>query len=527
MTNPKIQKIFDSFPLFAKNFIWITNNENELVKFELNAAQLEIDELMKHNRFVNICKARQAGISVFTLGKALWRALTKPNENILIVSYKQDSATALFDKLKQMNDSIEREKYKGLFPSVKRNNRDELIFTNGSKIKSVVAGSKDVGRGSTFTYIHLSELAFYTNQEKQLLSVEQSLAKGSESQLTIESTSNGTGNHHYKLSMASMKGDSKYAFYFLPFYHKLYAKQFAHDYAEAKEWYKSRNSNKTLTRNDLDEEELALHNDGATLGCLMWRRWKLVDMSELSDFFQEYPSTAIQSFITSGNSVFDQAKVLSRISFANDPIDKHVVADEIPQGIKKWNGKGLSIFKFPERTKRYHFGIDVASGSGGNSDSSSIVCFDDEGENVMTFASNKIPVYEFAELINELGRYYNYAFLTIERNSYGLPVVERLRKDYEYLNMYKQKIFNERGQKKLQLGFLTTEKTKAIFVSDYKEQFEKSLLNVHCKTLLQQMQLFVENNGKLGNKRGETNHDDMVIAACLAVQGSKANKWYV
>lgn len=161
MSNAKIQKIFDSFPLFAKNFIWITNNENELVKFELNAAQLEIDELMKHNRFVNICKARQAGISVFTLGKALWRALTKPNENILIVSYKQDSATALFDKLKQMNDSIEREKYKGLFPSVKRNNRDELIFTNGSKIKSVVAGSKDVGRGnvSIAHYIRNSVIA--------------------------------------------------------------------------------------------------------------------------------------------------------------------------------------------------------------------------------------------------------------------------------------------------------------------------------------------------------------------------------
>lgn len=111
----KIKKVFDSFPLFAKNFIYITDNNNDVVKFELNDAQLEIDELMQRNRFIIVGKARQSGISTFTLGRALWRALTKPNENILIVSYKGDSATALFEKLKQMNDAIPRDKYPNLF----------------------------------------------------------------------------------------------------------------------------------------------------------------------------------------------------------------------------------------------------------------------------------------------------------------------------------------------------------------------------------------------------------------------------
>lgn len=528
-SNSKIQIIFDSFPLFAKNFIHITDNDNNVVKFELNDAQLEINELMEHNRFVNVMKARQAGISVFTLGRALWRALTRENENILIVSYKGDSAKALFEKLKLMNDYIPREKYPNLFPSVKRDNRGELLFSNGSKISSVTAGNKDVGRGSTYTYIHLSEFAFYSNQEKQLLSVEQSLAKGSESQLTIESTSNGTGNHHYKLSMQALKNKSKYAAYFVPFYHKLYAKQFAHDYLEAKEWYKARNNGKILTRNDLDEEEMALHKEGATLGCLMWRRWKMLDMESESDFYQEYPANPIQSFLTSGNAVFDQAKVLNRLSYANEPINKNEVAKVIPKELSKWNSKGLSIFKFPERSKRFYFGIDTASGSGGNNDSSTIVGFNDEGEQVLSFESNKIAVYEFAELIDVLGRFYNYAFLVVERNSYGLPVIERLRKERGYVNMFKQKTFDERGQKKLQLGFITSEKTKAIMISDFKEQFEKGLINIHSKTLLQQMQMFVDNNGKLGNKRGNTdkNHDDLVITAALSVQGSKANKWYV
>lgn len=525
----KIKKVFDSFPLFAKNFIYITDNNNDIVKFDLNDAQLEIDELMLRNRFIIVGKARQSGISTFTLGRALWRALTKENENILIVSYKLDSAKALFEKLKQMNDYIPREKYPDLFPKVKRDNRDELVFANGSKIKSVTAGNKDVGRGSTHTYIHISELAFYGNQEKQLLSVEQSLAKGSESQLTIETTSNGTGNHFYRLYMQAMKNKSKYIAYFVPFYHKLYAKQFAHDYSEAVEWYKANNNGKKLTREDLDDEEQALHKLGATLTQLTWRRWKIIDMESESDFYQEYPSNPLESFISTGNAVFNQTKVLNRLSYAKEPFDKNEVRSQLPESIRKWASKGIVLFDSPQVGKKYYFGVDTASGSGGNNDSSTIVGFDDDGQQVLTFESNKIPVYEFAELIDVLGRWYNYAFLVVERNSYGLPVIERLRKECGYENMYKQKMFDERGKKKLQLGWTTTQSNKAIFISDFKEQFEKGLINIECKQLLQQMQMFIENSGKLGNKRGNTekNHDDLVIAAALSVVGTRANKWYI
>src|SRR5690606_38579848 len=101
MAENKLKKVLDDFRLFAKNFIYITDNNNDVIKFELNDAQLEINELMKTNRFVNVLKARQGGISTFVLARALWRALTKENENILIVSYKGDSAMALFEKLKQ------------------------------------------------------------------------------------------------------------------------------------------------------------------------------------------------------------------------------------------------------------------------------------------------------------------------------------------------------------------------------------------------------------------------------------------
>lgn len=525
--NDKLQKVLSEFPLFAKNFIFITDNENQFVKFDLNDAQLEIDDLMKDNRFVIIGKARQSGISTFTLGRALWRALTKPNENILIVSYKGDSAKALFEKLKLMNEAIPRNKFPDVFPNVRRDNRNELYFANGSRIQSVTAGNKDIGRGSTYTYVHLSEYAFYANQETQLLSVEQSLAKGAESQLTIETTSNGTSNHFYRMYVQAMKGESKYISYFVPFYHKLYKKQFAHDYNEAETWFKATNKGKRLGTDDLEDDEKLLYEAGANLKQIMWRRWKMLDMESPQQFMQEYPSNPMESFISTGQSVFDQTKVLTRLSYANKPIDKKIVSSDVPESVRKYVGRGLDLFELPKRNIKYYFGVDTASGGG--RDYSTIACFNADGQQVMSFYNNKIPVYEFAQVIYDLGIFYNYAFLTVEKNSYGLPLIERLRKERGYLNMYKMKTFDERGKKKLQIGFITSEKTKAIMISDFKEQFELGLINIECKQSLQQMQMFVENNGKLGNKRGNSDlhHDDNVIAIGLAIQGMKASKWYV
>src|SRR5699024_7608838 len=247
----KLDKIMNDFELFSKNFIHIIDNNNDQIRLDLNTAQTELNNLMKENRFVIVSKARQGGISTFTLAKALHRAITADNENILIVSYKGDSSSALFEMLKSMNMWLPRDKFPDLFPKVKRDNRNELLFDNGSRITCITAGNKSIGRGSAYSYIHLSEFAFYSRQEQSLLSSEQSLAKSEDSQLTIETTSNGIGNLYYKLFMSAHKGNSKYKAMFIPFYHKLYKKQFKHDYDEAEKWHIA-NDGKRLSKKDLE-----------------------------------------------------------------------------------------------------------------------------------------------------------------------------------------------------------------------------------------------------------------------------------
>lgn len=326
--------------------------------------------------------------------------------------------------------------------------------------------------------------------------------------------------------MASMKGNSKYKTMFIPFYHDLYKKQFKYEHDEAETWYKEDNKGVRLSVKDLEPSEKVLYDNGANLRFLMWRRYKLLDMT-LQEFQQEYPSNVLESFISTGSSVFDQAMIINRMNTAMKPLGKNDVISASTAILHKFINKGLEIFHLPKPGVRYYGGVDSASG-GGN-DYSTISIFDEDGRQVLSFYSNKTPVYDFAEIIDCIGRWYNYAFLCVERNSYGLPILQRLRKDYGYLNLYKQKLFDSKtGKKKMQLGFITSAQSKSILISDFKESFEKGLILIECKETLQQMQLFVENpNGSMGNKKGEKNHDDLCISAALSTQARLIGKWYV
>lgn len=517
----KFELVMDDFKAFAKNFVKIVDNEGNTIPFILNKEQSDFVDTME--KFNVILKSRQIGFSTMSLAICLHNAIKYPNTNYMIVSLSGESVTSLFEKLKFMNDNLPRTKYP--FPRTMRDNRGELVLENGSRVQVAASDGKSIGRGSTFQYILLSEMAFYQgDQSKVLTSLEQALAKNSTSKLVIETTANGTGNYYYDLFMRSWKGKTNYKAFFYGWTSDAYKEQFRFEHDIAEDWYKAQNKGQRLNSKDLTEEENRIADLGANLRMLMWRQWKLSSMS-LVDFQTEFPSYPEEAFKTSGQNVFDQTKILERLENLPVPMSKDELKTEIPETLHKYIGKGLNVYHLPKRGVRYYGGSDVASGSGG--DSSTLTLMDADGAQVLAFANNKVSVYEFAEILNTIGRYYNYAFLACEKNSYGLPVIERLRNDYHYMNLYKHKTFDQKGNKKFALGWLTTDKTKAIMISDFKESFEKGLILINDKETLQQMILFIEQNGKMGNKKGANNHDDMVIAHSLAVQARKNNKWYV
>lgn len=514
----KISKVMNSFDLFCKNFIKIVDNDGELVPFELNdQQQYFIENTGKYNL---ILKPRQLGFTTASLAYCLWMAVTNSNTNYLIVSYKGDSAKDLFAKLKRMNEHLPKAKY-DVFPSTVRDNRDELVFSNGSTIRSTTTGNKDLGRGMNLMYILLSEAAFYDDLNGILLSLEPALQKTERSKIVLESTANGF-NDFQKLYDRANKGLSKYKAFFFPFYSSAYEKQFAYDIQEAVKWYTASNKGQRLNAKDLITEQKQLHENGCSLNMLMWREYIMQDKNK-NQFYQEYPATDIQAFINTGQSIFDQTKIAEQINYILPPLSKDEL-EHIPDVLKQYIGKGLDVFHLPKHKQRMFAGVDVASGSG--NDYSTMSVFDAGGQQYVSFYRNDIPVYKFAEIVREIGLFFNYAFIVIERNGFGTSILERLREgDNPYLNLFKHRHF-DKGKTRLQLGWSSNSVTKNRAVTDAKEMFECQLVQIDCKETLKQMQTFIEKDNKMENK-SRSNHDDLVISFMLAIQGIKANKYYV
>ena len=110
-----------------------------------------------------------------------------------IVAHKEQSTTNLFEMSKRMLEYLPET----IKPEQKKSNAKELVFNNqngnglDSKIKCMTAGGKGIGRSDTFTALHLSELAFWEGNKKEIMTgLLQAVPNTPESMIIIESTAN-------------------------------------------------------------------------------------------------------------------------------------------------------------------------------------------------------------------------------------------------------------------------------------------------------------------------------------------------
>ncbi|ENK1242985.1 terminase [Clostridium botulinum] len=500
---------------FIRAFIKIVNKDTKTVPFVLTEEQeIFVEGLEKFNI---VLKSRQLGLSVVTVALSIRQVIVNPNSCCLLVSHDQKSCNAIFDKLKQQFNSLPN----FIKPEQMANNRQEIKLKNGSKITCVCAGNKDVGRGDTLHLVHLSEFAFWKMPKKQLNSITQALAP--DGKLIIESTANGL-NYFHDLYFQAKNNENSYKSFFFNWING--SSLFKKDYQNSVEIYKSRNNNKILTKDELDEEEKELVKIGATIKQLMWRRLKVASTG-LEAFHQEYPSTDTEAFISTGNSVFNNKKITeierSIISNKTKYIKKENIID-LPSLLKNHIGRSFFIYEIPVAGQRYYIGADLSEGVG--QDYSVIEVLDKDGEQVAEFYNNKIKPYEMSEIINEIGKYYNYGLLCVEKASGGHSVIERLRYDLSYMNMVKYKSYDDFQKLIWNVGFDTNSKTKSIIINDFVELFEKGQLKINSRRLLQEMKIFeINENGKMG--ASGAGHDDSVMAMALAIVSIKYGFWYV
>lgn len=512
MTNgEKLQRILDNPLLFIQTFIKIVDKRGKLVNFAPNPQQKRL--LSEMDKFNVVLKSRQLGISVLSCAYSIWLAIRFPNTSCLLMAHSLDGADGIFTKLKQLYGSIPEV----IRPKLINNNRKELKLENGSRITVVSCGTKESVRGSTLRFVHVSEAAFCNeNIDRQILAIEQCLTPNG--QIIVESTANGF-NFFSDMYSKAAQGESLYKPFFFGWVddHLMFAdeyEQFAKRYVDL--------NGRLPAVEEFDSAEISLYNRGASIEQIAWRRLKISNSSEIQ-FAQEFPSTPSEAFVSTDDNVFDNQKIHERIESSRSKTIS--MPTTLPDILKPWYNRGFSLWEKPEEGIRYFIGVDSAEGLGGSSDYSVAEVIDREGYQVAEFRSNKIKPYEFVEIINCLGRWFNTAYLVVEKASAGQTVCDRLYNDVQYPLMYKYKSWDARGSCKRKPGFETTKQSKQRIIDDFVELHSKDLLCINSETLLQEMKMFVYKDGSAKASIGY--HDDTVMAMAMALFGAKEMPNYI
>lgn len=509
-TEEKFKKIINDPSLYIESFMRVVDKNGKLVPFKLNPQQSTL--LREMDKYNIVLKSRQLGITTLSCAYSIYLACTNSNTTCLLVSYSIDSATSIFEKLKQLYNDLPN----ALKVELMTNNKKELKFVNGSRIICATCGSKDVARGLTIRFAHLSEVGFMKDTvDRQLLAIEQALTPNGK--IILESTANGL-NYFSELWNKAERRESMYKPFFFSWIddkvmfsdeYRMFGERYINQYGKLPEV------------SELDPREKALFDEGASIEQLVWRRLKIANSSETS-FTQEFPSNAVEAFVSTGNNIFNAEKIHERLINIGE-VETLPKPDNLPVSLAPWVNRGLTLWGLPCSGKKYYIGVDTGEGLG--QDYSAFQILTEDAVQIAEFKSNKIKPFQFAELVNDVGLYYNKALLVVEKASAGHTVVDKLKNDYQYVNLYKYKEYDARGMIKKKVGYVTNGKTKPIMINDFVELFETNQMCINSKDLLSEMKLFAFNDGKMEATRG--NHDDLVMSMAMALVGIKSGLHYI
>lgn len=386
---------------------------------------------------------------------ALWLALFKPDQNIIVIANNNNTALAIFDKIRLAYLELPG----WLKEPVEEFNKMSLKLTNGSKIVTSPTTDNAI-RGQTVSCLILDEFAFVDSSiaESFWAAVTPTLITNPNAKLFVSSTPNGVGNKFHQLVELAEDPDNEFV-------------------VEKVIWSDVPGRDEKWKQNVI-KSELA---------------------GDVDKFEQEYECR----FLGSANSPF-------QIS-----VFEHIEAD-IQQPAKVLDDSRLSIWKEPENNRIYSIGVDVGEGLG--KDSSVINVFDltdlNDIEQVAVWADNMIDSTAFAAKVKEICELYGNPVLSVERNSIGADVANRLYNDYNYPRMVS---YGGAKGAKFCPGVKCTQNTKAPGITNMR-YWVCNTYKAHIRDgrFLDELRTFErKRNGQWGAQTGY--HDDFIMSTVWAL----------
>ena len=231
--------------------------------------------------------------------------------------------------------------------------------------------------------------------------------------------------------------------------------------------------------------------------------WKALTIANTSErqFTQEFEC----EFLGSVDTLISAAK-LRALTF-EEPISKN---------------KGLDIYVRPEDKHEYLMTVDVARGIGG--DYSAFIVFDITTvpyKIVGKYRNNEIKPMLFPNVINDVARAYNNAWVLCEVNDVGDSVASILNYDLEYPNVLMSAMRGRAGQiigqgfsgTKTQLGVKMSITVKKQGCANLKQIIEDDKLTFNDYEIIAELTTFIQK--KQSFEADEGYHDDLVM--CMVI----------
>jgi len=492
------QEMFKSdFAKFAEAEVKIITKDSALgfVSFKLNAAQQlindKLEEQLKSTGKVRaiILKARQQGISTYCAARVFWKTYYMPHTRSVVMAHDGPTSEALFTMGKNIIQNMDVK-----IALSKGNSREIQFEHNSSGYRLYTAGSPEAGRGTTPTIAHLSEVAFWTHDEKILAGLFQGISQADGTEVIVESTANGATGEFHRLFRGAMAGENEYIPVFIPWF---LTPEYTREAPPAFEL-------------DIDEEkykdDYELDNDQ-----MYWRRLKIAEGGALK-FKQEYPANPEEAFLVSGSSVFDP-EIVNKL-LPSTPISTRVF--NLQAGAFDEGREGsLELWQYPDWESNYIVSADVSLGVG--QDYSTATVMNTDRQVIAMYRNNRVDPSLFGDVLFYLGRYFNNALLAVESNSMGIATLNRL-KQMNYVNLYYQtKAANMDNTEGDRPGFRTTSASKPMIIGYLKRAIEDEDIGLPSKHMISELKSYVSNeNGSTGALPGC--NDDTVIAIAIGLE---------
>jgi hypothetical protein len=492
------KRLYDDFRFYAKHALKIRTKEGEIKPFVLNKAQSILEDTIRNQMATEgkvrivILKARQMGLSTMVGGWLYSYVSQRHAQHALVVTHLAESTKALFDQTKRYHEHCPEI----LKPHTKYSSRKELMFDILDSAYSVAtAGGEAIGRGTTITHAHLSELAFWppVAARDNLNAILQAIPNAPGTSVFIESTANGVTGPFYEMWRGAVEGTNGYIPVFLPW-------NIQNEYREpVPETFKRTPEEEELAdKHGLDDEQL------------MFRRRKIAAVGR-DLFMQEYPLTAEEAFITSGRPIFNLDQLQEMLEKAPDPLQRLALEED------KWvdNPRGEHIvYRMHDPGETYYIGADISMGVRGG-DWSVAQVLDSQKRQVATFRAHLHPDY-FATVLYHLGMYYNTAKIVPEANNHGILTCTRLAKDMAYPNVYFTTEVDKLTEREtVKIGFHTNVKTKPLVIDQLRAALREREMELNDKITIRELMTYVAT--ETGGMEAEQGcFDDCVVSLALA-----------